>query len=164
MVESRSMAPAARARIRAAGNRSQLMLSLCSAPRRLRDAVGRHLPGALMRRWLCGNYADHIDRSRREESLARDFRLRSASPRSTGVGRQVPLLRGSCQDASCGIVAASNRWQVGSKLARAPRAPEPPSPRAPEPRAPSPEPRTLNLNPLQRIRDRLRRRRIRGHS
>jgi hypothetical protein len=33
------------------------------------DAVGRHLPGAQMRRWLFVYYADHIDGSRRVESL-----------------------------------------------------------------------------------------------
>ena len=34
-----------------------------------RDACGRQLPGALMRRWSRGIYADHIDRTRRAESL-----------------------------------------------------------------------------------------------
>jgi hypothetical protein len=42
------------------------------------DAFGRHMSGALMRRWLFGIYADHMGRTRRDESAAADFRLRLA--------------------------------------------------------------------------------------
>jgi hypothetical protein len=46
-----------------------------------------------MRRWSRGIYADHTDRTRREESAAAIFRVRLASPRSKGLGRPAPALR-----------------------------------------------------------------------
>jgi len=62
-----------------------------------RDALGRQMSGALMRRWLLGTYADHRDRTRREESprrlsgsAARDSRarLRSAGPAPRAAAAQ----------------------------------------------------------------------------
>ena len=56
---------AVRARLPRAGKPSQLGLSLRSPSRRVRDARGRQTPGALMRRWSRGIYADHRGRTRR---------------------------------------------------------------------------------------------------
>ena len=75
------------------------------APAASRDARGRHMSGALMRRWLSGIYADHRDRTRDESRRrfscsaarrrpTRDARLRGACPAPYGRGRPVPARRG----------------------------------------------------------------------
>ncbi len=56
---------------REAGKRSRLIRALRSVPRRVRDACGRHMPSAQMRRWWVGTYADHTGRTRRVNRLAR---------------------------------------------------------------------------------------------
>jgi len=72
-----------------------------------RDARGRQMSGAQMRRWWRGIYADHTDRTRlrgiaapgfplRRASLIRRTkrRLRSAWPAPDGRGRPAPARRG----------------------------------------------------------------------
>ena len=56
------------------------------------DAVGRHLPGALMRRWWRGIYANHTGGTRREESRRR-FSGCAARASLQGPVRPVPALR-----------------------------------------------------------------------
>jgi hypothetical protein len=62
---------AVRVRLPRSGKSSRLILSLRSPARRVRDALGRQTSGALMRRWSLEVYADHTDRTRREESPRR---------------------------------------------------------------------------------------------
>ena len=63
-------------------------------PRRVRDALGRHMPGALMRRrvvWaLCGSHGPNSSRG----IAAPIFQLRSAWPAPDGRGRPAPARRG----------------------------------------------------------------------
>src|SRR5687768_5004099 len=83
-------------RFREAGKRPPLVFSLRSTPRRLRDALGRHLPGALMRRTpprdLRGSQGGKSPRG-----IARPFSGAAAescaarrAPRSKGLGRPAP--------------------------------------------------------------------------
>ena len=97
---------AVRARLPRSGKPSRLVRSLRSSSRLSRDARGRQMPGALMRRWSRGIYADHRDRTRREESPRRfsgsdglrwhadEARLRSAWPAPDGRGRPAPARPG----------------------------------------------------------------------
>ena len=76
------------------------------APAASTDARGRQMSGAQMRRWWSGIYADHRDRTRREESPRRfsrsaalrlsghEARLRSTWPAPDGHGRPAPARRG----------------------------------------------------------------------
>ena len=62
---------AVRDRLPRSGKPSRLIPSLTLAPAASTDARGRQMSGAQMRRWWCGIYADHRDRTRREESPRR---------------------------------------------------------------------------------------------
>ena len=87
-----------RAPLRVPGKRSHLIRSLRSEPRRVRDAVGRHLPGAPMRLGLSGEPGSHGPNSPRgidapafrlpppREALRRDSPKLEERRRSQRVG------------------------------------------------------------------------------